>query len=156
MSACKGPGCDHPEHGPGGLKVLDKHIPQKSLSRRERRKQAKAQAKGQSWTKAWRSTVAEEMAGVISYGGEPVDMNAVMKKIKTDSPDMDVRANEKRDQKVQAILGDKQDTPALPPGWQSWPLTDIRRLAQSRNVRVNGKRPSLCNKTDLINALENL
>lgn len=44
----------------------------------------------------------------------------------------------------------------LPSGWRSWPLKDLRHLAQDKRVRVDGRRPSLCTKTELIEALENL
>ena len=39
------------------------------------------------------------------------------------------------------------------PGFGAWTLKSLREEAQRKGIRVDGKRPSLCTKADLITAL---
>lgn len=46
------------------------------------------------------------------------------------------------------------DAPApTDPGFGTWTLKSLREEAQRKGIRVDGKRPSLCSKADLVKAL---
>lgn len=109
------------------------HTPQAALSRRTRRAMARATQK------------ARKGAEIATYAQAHVDVdehNEAMESFQADTP-LD-----------KGYV--KAESQALPDGWRVWPLKDLRHLAQEKGVRVDGKRPSLCSKAELLGALEAL
>lgn len=106
------------------------HRPQQPLSRRQRRAMARATQKDR---KGLENAV---------YAAAHVDVSA-------HNAEMEDYPGKGQDSLEPALLHEFAEM-----GYSNMTLTQLRKIAQDKHLRVDGKRPSLCSKKELLEALE--